>query len=187
MKKIILYLFVLITLCGCAAQRTQMTRAEYLQATQRAYKNISADKVLDAAKELFDLADGDDFKYQYTNVSLTAKRSWLVYLVLGASSGVDVWNVNVQEQGPNSVVSVSATTMIGGLAGFTEVISNGTALYDLFWTRLEYLLGLRKEWMTCEMSSKRIKAGDVWGNDELLCNSFNMKDSLPKNIQSRQQ
>ena len=55
----------------------------------------------------------------------------------------------------------------------------GTAIYDVFWSRMDYLLGLRQDWMTCQMADERVKSGATWGTNEALCNSFNVKDAVP--------
>ncbi|AEC22239.1 hypothetical protein PT7_P003 (plasmid) [Pusillimonas sp. T7-7] len=55
----------------------------------------------------------------------------------------------------------------------------GTAIYDVFWARMDYLLGKNDKWMTCEEANSRVKAAITWGPNEALCNSFNMKDAAP--------
>jgi hypothetical protein len=55
----------------------------------------------------------------------------------------------------------------------------GTAIYDVFWGRMDYLLGLRSDWMTCAMANSRVSDKLVWGDNSALCNSFNMKDQRP--------
>jgi hypothetical protein len=61
----------------------------------------------------------------------------------------------------------------------TGAMYEGTAIYDLFWARMAYLLGQRDMWMSCAESDARVKAGLVWGMNEALCNSFNVKDETP--------
>ena len=56
---------------------------------------------------------------------------------------------------------------------------DGTALYDVFWARMDYLLGKRAKWMDCKEADRRVKQGIVWGSNENLCNSFNIKDDRP--------
>ena len=55
----------------------------------------------------------------------------------------------------------------------------GTSIYDLFWSRLDYLLGLNPTWMTCAEASEKRKMKQTWGNDEALCNAFNVADNHP--------
>lgn len=54
----------------------------------------------------------------------------------------------------------------------------GTAIYDVFWSRLDYLLGLRSDWMTCKMADEKVKEKIVWGANDAMCNSFNVKDNV---------
>lgn len=44
---------------------------------------------------------------------------------------------------------------------------------------MDYLLGVRPDWMNCKMADERVKEGVVWGANEALCNSFNIKDETP--------
>ncbi|MFJ0446581.1 hypothetical protein WLU10_24370, partial [Bordetella bronchiseptica] len=70
-----------VLLVGCAAKQPQLTRSEYLKVTQRTYEGKSAEEVLNAAEKLFRLADGDDFKFFHDDDSMSASRSWIVYVV----------------------------------------------------------------------------------------------------------
>lgn len=49
----------------------------------------------------------------------------------------------------------------------------------MFFARLDYLLGKGGAWMTCKDADERVKSGATWGNNEALCNSFNITDAHP--------
>ncbi|ANN71554.1 hypothetical protein [Bordetella bronchialis] len=186
---------VLLAITGCAAQK-QLTRDEYLQATQRTYQGKSAEDVYHAAEKLFRLADGDDFTFAYTDNSMTASRRWSIYLVLTAAFGTDTWLIQTKELPDGVKVSAQVSTMAGSVlpmattgGDFTATGSPtlaggvpGTAIYDVFWARMNYLLGLSQRWMTCEEAEARRKSGVVWGVNDALCNSFNMKDDVPEEL-----
>jgi hypothetical protein len=55
----------------------------------------------------------------------------------------------------------------------------GTALYDLFWNRVEYLLGLNNTWMDCKSADQRVRRNEAWGDISALCSSFNGDDDTP--------
>ncbi len=183
-------------LAGCAAKQPQLTREEYLKVTQRTYAGKSADDVFIAAEKLLRLADGDDFRFFHDDNSMIATRSWSIYLVLAATMGTDAWTIRAKDQEGSVRVSAALNTSSGSVlpmpttgsdmsAGTTPGMGGnvpGTAIYDVFWARMDYLLGLSDKWMTCEESNRRISVGAVWGSNEALCNGFNVKDDLPPEL-----
>ncbi len=183
---------ILIVLAGCATQR-QMTRDEYLQTTQRIYQGASPEEVFSAAEKLFVLADGDDFRFFHDDNSITASRTWLVYLVLAAAVGTDTWHVRAMPIDGGVKVSAALTTTSGSVlpmpttggdmtaGGMPSMGGNvsGTAIYDVFWARMDYLMGKSDTWMTCDDANERMRSGATWGTNEALCNGFNVKDETP--------
>ncbi|WP_427183621.1 hypothetical protein ACL598_17530 [Bordetella bronchialis] len=191
----LIIVMLLGALAGCATQK-QLTREEYLQTTQRTFQGKSAEDVYHAAEKLFRLADGDDFTFAYTDTSMTASRRWSIYLVLTAAFGTDTWLIQTKDVPGGVKVSVQVSTVAGSVvpmgttggdftATGTPSLTNlvpGTAIYDVFWARMDYLLGLSQRWMTCEEAEARRKSGVVWGVNDALCNSFNMKDDVPEEL-----
>lgn len=193
MKSLFFAMVAASTLAGCATQR-QMTREEWKQVSQREYK-ATADDAFKAVEKVFKLSDGDDFEVAYTEEEIKAQRRWISYFVFGAAVGTDYWSVKAKERSPGMViVSVSASTQqsaVGPMpttapgiyaAGTTPMagsIIKGTALYDVFWARVDWMLGARKDWMDCKTADKRVTDGITWGVNEALCNSFNVKDMPP--------
>lgn len=193
-----LLLIMAVAVTGCAVKQPQMTRDEYLQTTQRTYADKTPDDIFRAAEELFRLADGDDFTFHHTDDSMTATRPWLVYLVLAASMGTDTWLVRTKEESDATRVSALVSTSMGsvlpipttggdftagGPPGGGNLVA-GTAIYDVFWARMDYLLGLRDDWMVCKEANERVHKKIMWGSNEALCNGFNMKDDLPEAVAS---
>lgn len=192
-KKVAIISFLLVALGGCAAKQPHMTREEWLNLTSREYKGVSKEQALSAAERLLTLADGDDFKIMHTQEGLYANRNWMVYMVLAAVSGIDYWSVRATPIQSGVMLSLQVNRQMSTIApmgtaagdwaassmpmGGTPV--EGAAIYDLFWARMDYLLGKRSDWMTCEAANLRIKEKKVWGDNEPLCNSFNVKDEEP--------
>lgn len=184
----------LLTLSACATSPPPtLTRQEYLTTTTRDYPNHSPEQVIAAAEQLMQLADGSDFKFADNRTGFVATRNWLIYAVLTDIFGVDTWIVNTEVIPNGARVSVQVGTQISILlpmisgqntsATPSAAVANpvqGTAIYDVFWARMDYLLGLRPDWMTCQMADARVSAKIVWGINDALCNSSNMKDQLPK-------
>lgn len=184
---------IAVFVSACASP-PQMSRDEWLASTTRIYPDKTPDDVFRAAERLFRLADGDDFQISYTRDAMHAFRPWSVYVVLAAVTGTDIWTVST-ETGADSVrvfVELRTTTTPigavptgnGGAAPLTGPATGGgmvqgTAIYDLFWTRMDYLLGHSDHWETCPEADAKVTAKAVWGSNEALCNSFNVKDAAP--------
>ena len=132
------------------------------------------------------MVHGDDFKIVDTEDGLYATRNWSVYLVLAFVAGTDYWQVKVT-QTDNCVkafvqVNTQAQNVIpmattdGAMTATTMPMAgapvDGTAIYDVLWSRMDYLLGKRSDWMDCKCANERGKHGIVWGTNEALCNSF---------------
>lgn len=175
-----------------------LTREEWLQVTSREYLGVTIDQAVSAAEEVLRLADGDDFKIFHADDGFHATRNWTIYLVLAAATGTDYWRVTAQEIDGGVKLSVQVNTQSqaisampttsGAWAAFTGPLAGrpveGTAIYDLFWGRMDYLMGLRPDWMTCEMARDRVKQGIVWGRRDALCDPFNTRDQVPESARS---
>lgn len=183
-----------LIMSGCAAPIKRMERDEFLAATSRIYRAPKA-QVLSAAEQVLKLADGDDVVFTHNREGFTAQRFWTVYLVLAASFGTDFWVLKTSEQGDLLLVELQVGTSAQAVAPMATTNPNtwtatslpanampvtGPALYELFFARLDYMLGLRPDWPTCAWSDRRLSDKATYGGNEQLCNSFNMKDLTPK-------
>jgi hypothetical protein len=56
----------------------------------------------------------------------------------------------------------------------------GSAIYDVFWARMDYLLGKRADWITCAVANDRVKKKLVWDANDALCSAINMADRHPE-------
>ncbi|ARP86303.1 hypothetical protein [Bordetella genomosp. 9] len=172
-----------IVLSGCASKHPPLSREEFLKVSQRVYDGKTPEQVFAAAEKLFRLADGNDFTYTYSQDGMTAQRQWSFYFVLAAGFGADTWTIKTSQDGVATKVSVDVSTTSSQALGPTLVGNySGTSLYDLFWSRLDYLLGQSNHWMTCEESNQRIKDGVVWGSNDPLCDSVTVNDDVPEEL-----
>jgi len=203
MKKILLIAALSFLLVGCV-KTPQMTPEEWTQATQRHYDGVSQDEVAKAVEKLFRLADGSDFKTLRLADGLYASRNWGMFVVLTSEYGTDYWLLKMVEKDGGVDVAVRVTTDLAAYTSIERTDQNltagpagtlkastmplggetvtGTALYDVFWARLDFLLGKSTEWMTCDQSNQRVSQGVVTGTNKALCNSFNINDDLPENV-----
>lgn len=186
---------ILVLLSGCVAPMPQVSRADYLKMTSR---DVPAPKerVLEAAEKVMRLSDGDDYTIHHHKAGFNAQRRWSFYVVIAAGFGTDFWAIRADEYGADKTkleveVGTSAqpivpmmTTAPGVWTASTlpanATPNTGPAIYELFFERLDYLLGRRAEWPTCEWAKERVKSKEVWGSIEPLCNPFNVNDETPK-------
>ncbi|MES2770274.1 MAG: hypothetical protein V4596_14120 [Bdellovibrionota bacterium] len=189
----IVFLILILLLSSCAHRN--MTREEWLEVGQRTYSNTTKEQLIKNAEKILVLADGDDFKFIHKPNGFVASRSWLIYLVISATMGTDHWNFEVQEKDGKLIATVNASQTAGSVTGYavnnqagtvtTPTMGTpiqGTAIYDTFWNRLDYLQGLKNDWMDCKRANRKIKDKETWGNIEPLCLSINVKDDLPNDL-----
>ena len=180
-------------LVGCAAPQRLLTADEMATVTHRTFPGVTTEQALAAAERVLRLADGDDFAIDSDQDGLMATRNWTVYFVLGFVTGTDNWIFKAWPvEGGTSVTFGVGSVAQPAPARQTPRRSNdsrpkvmgttheGTAIYDLVWARMAYLLGQRDNWMTCAESEARVASGVVWGETVALCNSFNVKDQVPE-------
>lgn len=180
-------------LTGCASPQRLMTVDEAAVATHRVFKGVTTEQALAAAERVLWLADGDDFAIDRERDGLMATRNWTVYFVLGFVTGTDNWIFKARPvEGGTAVTFAVGSVAQPAPAKQTPrraddprpkvmgATHEGTAIYDLVWARMAYLLGQRGDWMSCAESEARVASGVVWGETVALCNSFNVKDLVPE-------
>lgn len=182
-----------VVVTGCAAPQRLMTTDEAASATHRTFKGVTTEQAVAAAERVLWLADGDDFAIDRERDGLMATRNWTVYFVLGFVTGTDNWIFKARPvEGGTAVTFAVGSVAQPAPAKQTPrraddprpkvmgATHEGTAIYDLVWARMAYLLGQRGDWMSCAESEARVASGVVWGETVALCNSFNVKDLVPE-------
>lgn len=188
---------------SCATKK-KMTREESLKAREewlkfshKEYPNLSKEQIIAGAEEVLNLADGDDFKFFHTEDGFIAKRIWFIYAVLAAEQGTDTWKFSVKknEKGINVAtfyVTRTSGTISGTVTGSGDTttmtlpsqddIIQGTAIYEIFWNRMDYVLGMSTSWPDCNLYKKKITENKVTGELTQICDSVTLDDKLPMNL-----
>ena len=161
--------------------------------TQRTYTDKSTEEVLEASREIFMLMDKKDMKIEETEVSISAMRDWFLWALMVSMNGYDYWNVTAlpsEENSSDTLVTIAqASEKMGQMAGFgapvgnngiTAMIGGGgfstnaklytdEAAYQLFWSRLEYLLGLSDKWIGCRDARSWAQENGFKGTLRAMC------------------
>ncbi|GAB1254578.1 hypothetical protein [Desulfovibrio falkowii] len=184
MKSLIWASFVLAIFMvnGCAPQKPltpeeiAAERARQMAMVTRVYPDKKPEEVLLASARIFSLAD-DDYTVSHSPTSIQAQRNWLIYLVISAAMGTDTWIVEVAPEGEGTRVVARHSGQAASVTGMAMPTSNGgmsatavtspamqnmttqPAIYQLFFARLDHLMGKRADWVTCKDAGKLFTDG----------------------------
>jgi hypothetical protein len=165
------YILFCIFISSCAHIEKQ-PREEWISAQTKTYNDITTATILEASERIFILSDESDFSFSYKPKELIALRNWSFYAILSFVTGTDVWRVQTQESNGKTVVTIELEINSNHFGGYSNKSGPAhTATYKTFWARLDYLLGLREDWMTCEQYEEM----DPFSNQGLLyglCGKF---------------
>lgn len=200
MRKIILLLSLLALLTGCGTVK-RMTREEWKVETTRTYLDKSPEEILIAAEKIFRLSDENDYSFAYRDDQVIATRNWMVFAILASVSGVDSWQVSAKRTPEGSTVATAflsvqysnqsmvlttpspsfATTSFGGVPIDTPWD------YRVFWSRMDYLLGVSNTWLDCGSASIQFSkmAPDEDTRANSLCQAITVDDKLPIELRGR--
>ena len=176
-------LIMVIGFWGCAT-KPKISEEEMQAAKTRTYEGVSSAQVLQASEKLLKLVDEARFQFERKGNQLTATRGGEIFtgVFSGGKSYIStVWLVKTQKKGNSTVVNLEAgwksETKSAGVGSQKVKKPKGTAVYKLFFNRLDNMLGKSNEWMTCEGMKKAIKQGEESGDIRMLC--AYSKDKLP--------
>lgn len=157
-----------------------MTSKERFRVSQKRYESISKKDLIEAARQVFVLMDQNDIKFENTTNGFIASRKWFMYKIIHASCGTDFWNFQVVEEGDKLIASIRPSVRYGLIDSDQKgALIQGTAIYQMFWKRLDFLLGRSLEWESCEMGLKKIKSMKTCGSLEHICDSLTLDDATP--------
>jgi hypothetical protein len=188
----VLMLVGALSACATAPQQNladiRDIQAQRQHAATRTY-NKTPDQIYDAAQTVFNAMDGGDFIYDLQPDRLLASRWWTFYAVFTTGFGRQYFEVVTKQEGDKTTVlfgededantgmfsapvairfkdhfSIGGNTTVGATIGD----------YNLFFDRLDYVLGLSSHWPSCENAqsyrnmeaSKRLVFCDLIGIDD---------------------
>lgn len=197
MKRVVWGVAALL-LGGCATTQIGPQDRNAWQAVHtHVLKGVDERQVLDASEKLLKLAD-HDFTFDYPPHQLIGDRKWSVFLVIAATSGSDHWRLTTRDvpdgveltveisrqigmMGPQPTVGVAGPGAGGMGMGVGSTTLPGESVqgefpYQLFWSRLDYLLGKSQTWTTCKQA-EAAWVGRKY-NSDVLC-AVHTDDNAP--------
>lgn len=185
--------FIVTLLAGCA-HKPPMTmdelnkaQADNQSAATRFYPDKTPEQVKTASQKVLYLLDPPDMTFDVSETKVYAKRRWLFYAVLSAALGVDQYNVSVTSKGKGTAsmfaFSEEGNLLIAPPNVFKKNLEVGAhenpADFKLFHDRVEYILGMRSEWPTCEVA----KANTT--KPMALCDAIGLENLSPSDEKNR--
>ena len=179
----LLIMFVFITGCGST---NHLTIAEQIAKNEKEkemskyfFNDVNKIQVAGAIEKVLRLSDGNDYSISYQESKIDVKRTSVIYLVFYAGIKNDRWEIFLEEK--NNGVYVSIKTYVSSqemVAVFPEREIVKGDLYNLFFNRIEYILGRNTKWQSCEEVEKLNPNIDY----SLLCfMATDTNPTLPKN------
>ena len=162
----LLCLLLVTLLAGCAAAPHQVRdRDDYLAEASRVFPGESRERVLKAAETVLRVSDPSDFEFRYTLTGFTGLRRYFIYAVLAAASGREKWDF-MTEADPNGLrASISISEEGTSSGGYSQNRYEGAMasipLYRLFWSRVEYMLSKRADWVTCDQAAAELASSNT--------------------------
>ena len=169
--KIILMILLVVALSGCAAPK-QYTQEEWEKYSTRFYKEKTPDQIIKAATRLFLLSDPDDYGFNRFENSLEAVRKQFNLLRVS----YDKWTLKTYPKEGGTKAMLGFIWMAGTYPSGTQ--DEGT--YELFWARLDYLLGLSENWITCDEYYDLVEKNKMGKLGMGLCWGELIDDNSPK-------
>lgn len=186
MKRNLIGIFVMVISLGGCATSPEPSEKEMQAAQTRTYEDVSSEQVFQASEQLLKLVDESRFRFERADNQLTGTRSGRLFTSLGATDVTAVWLVKTQEKGKSTVVTIEAGWKRSlPSSGKREMLKRpkGTAVYTLFWNRLDTLLGRSNEWVTCEGMQNAINQGEASGDIRMLCAYAD--DKIPESVKGK--
>jgi hypothetical protein len=176
-------IFVLLLLTACARPQRVENHADWLKESTRVYAGETRARVIAAAEAVLKHADGRDTRFEYNQNGFSATRPFGMNALAVGIKGEDRWTFSVREGKAGSatalrVIRSGTASAASKRSRFREnVVYLGS--FRLFYARIEYVLGRRTDWISCEKARAALDLpGDAEGTD-LLCGITHQSADAP--------
>lgn len=180
-----------LILFGCA-QKHQLTLEQLdsqldqnKTASTRLYKGKTVSQVRSASQKVLYMLDPSDIQFDVRDNELLATRFSTFYAVFSVGYGRDWYSLTMKQtpSGTESKFGLTSQMNVGPFPTFMPVsfMSNipvsahdNPADYKLFHDRVEYILGYKSDWPTCEQAKNASQDKQI-----LLCDSIGLENVDP--------
>lgn len=162
-----LLVFVLVFFTGCFSSKNLSNNIEKLDdknSTKRVYKDISKDAIFEAAKKIFILTGGNEFRIDSYRDSLIVSKTKLSYYPFYSHVSEDKWQISIEEKENSSYVKILAKRVNNFDEKKPSYLSS--SLHELLFERIEFYLGLKDSWSSCLVD---------FSLDDALCDVIDLK------------
>lgn len=161
--KILISLLISLFLLGC----THQNNMEY---SSKEYKGVNKDALLNAAKTVIKLSD-KSFAIDSRRTSIKATKISPIHKGFTVDINVNTIDLMVFPDENITRAKVKFTHKNNILAKNSKILQGD--IHTLFWERVDYILGLRKDWHTC--AEHRLKLN----YDGILCDIVHNENTSP--------
>lgn len=156
---------VLAACLGACVAHQIRDRDDFLAEGVRTYPGESRERVLQAARTVLQISDPDDFEFRDTLTGFTGLRRYVIYAVIAASQGREKWEMQTESDGKGLRAAISVSEAGVSTGGYSTTPYEGrmasVPLYRLFWDRVDYMLGRRPDWVSCDQAEAALAASNT--------------------------
>lgn len=164
MLRVLCVLAAGLALSGCAKPpHTIVDRGDYVAEATRSYRGEPRERLIKAAEIVLKVSDPQDFEFRHTLTGFEGLRRYVIYAVFASATGREKWlfQTDIPEPGViQASLSISEAGTVHGSQSSTpyEGTMPSVPLYRMFWSRVDYVLGRRPDWVTCADAAKELEA-----------------------------
>lgn len=141
---------IVATACGASALSTPAPSGAQLEMVQNRDLPTPPQVFREAVERVFAASRPGSYKLRFASSEIIAELHWRRLTVVGVERGSDLWDVRFWPKAGGTAASVQELGRYGGLVTIPLTPPNEVADYDLFWARIDYVLGRRAGWVTRE-------------------------------------
>jgi hypothetical protein len=160
-------------LAGCMRGERPRSHADWEREATRVWEGETKARIIAAAEAVLRHSDPGDIVFEYRAGGFLARRRFTVFAVLATASGEDRWNFAAagNDEGASASVRLihSGTARAGNV---TQAFRDNQTLigtFRLFYARIDYMLGRRKDWVTCDAAPATLGLSTAEPGTDGLC------------------
>lgn len=175
---------------GCIAGGERVTsHADWEREATRFYPGESKARMIAAAEAVLRNSDPSDISFEYRASGFTARRKYFYYAVFASADGEDRWSFYAGENRKGAKATVylvdrmALRTVAGN--GRSRVNQRLIGTFRLFYARMDYVLGRRSDWPTCQSAPADLAVrADQPGLDGLCSPTHQSASVIPAQLGS---